>query len=57
MTKRNIKLLQTIIGKLEALQHSIGPAPQTVRDRLGTAKTDLLIALRALEREAALTGR
>jgi hypothetical protein len=57
MTKRDIKSLQTIIGKLDALQHHIGPAPQTVRDRLSTAKTDLLIALRALEREVALMGR
>lgn len=46
MTKVQIKKLETILGKLEALQNEV-TGPQ--RDRLGAGKAELLRALNEAE--------
>ena len=44
MTQREIKALETIIGKIETLQHKTGNG--RARNSLGTAKNELLALLR-----------
>ena len=44
MTQREIKALETIIGKIENLQHKTGNG--RARNSLGTAKNELLALLR-----------
>ena len=51
MTKQQLKQLETILFKLETLQHRV--ASPTVKDRLGVAKSALLVA----HRDACAEGR
>jgi hypothetical protein len=44
MSKQQLKQLETILFKLESLQHSV--SNETIKDRLGIAKLELLVAHR-----------
>lgn len=48
MTKAQIKKLETVLAKLEALQNEV--ADRAIAERLGYGKSELLRALSAAER-------